>query len=229
MTAPLGGSMTSTDDRFQELRELLRSYEWTGHTFDDTMEAPGTALGSYLRIAAYAPRRAAAAVREIDDLLGTGLFRDEIADDVDLLPHIAPPHGVSVEDCLRVVRHHLDQFLAKPSAPRPALRPQTSWEWRRRFPALSHLLTSYFHQDFSLEYQSHAEAIADYLSAEAHEDHEAAARDINGFLAVNPTDDELQEGVRVLGLRITPPQDVPLRRWLTDLQGIITHHVHTHP
>ncbi|MEU5594503.1 contact-dependent growth inhibition system immunity protein [Streptomyces sp. NPDC020298] len=83
----------------------------------------------------------------------------------------------------------------------------------------------HFHQDFSLEYQSHAEAIDDYLSAEAHEDHQAVPQDIDGFLAVNSTDDELTEGVRVLGLRIAPPENVPLRRWLTDLQGIITHHV----
>ncbi|MFE2964283.1 contact-dependent growth inhibition system immunity protein [Streptomyces sp. NPDC059340] len=219
--------MTPPDDRFKELRELLRAYEWTGHAFDDTLEAPGAALSSYLRTAAYAPERAESAVREIDDLLATGLFSNQIADDVDLLPHITPPQGVGVEDCLRVVRHHLDQFLAKPPAPSPALRPQTSWEWRRRFPALSHLLTSYFHQDFSLEYASHAEAIDDYLSAEAPEDHRAAVHDIDGILAVNPTDDELKEAARVLGLREPPPEGVSLRQWLMDIEGIITHRLRT--
>ncbi|MEU6661767.1 contact-dependent growth inhibition system immunity protein [Streptomyces sp. NPDC046821] len=215
---------TPADDRFRELRELLRAYESTRITFDDTLEAPGAALSSYLRTTAFAPERAHAAALEIDDLLAIGLFNDEIADDVDLLPHIEPPTGVSVEDCLRVIRHHLGDFLATRPAPRADIRPRTSWEWRHRFASLSHLLTSYFHQDFALEYQSRAEAIDDYLSIEDPEDQQAAAHEVDGFLAVNPTDDELHEAARVLGLRITPPDNVTLRQWLVDIQGILRHH-----
>lgn len=91
-TAPDRHPMTPTD-RFRELRDLLRAYESTGHAFDDTLEAPGAALSSYLRTSAFAPGRAEAAAREIDDLLAVGLFSDEIADDVDLLPHIEPPRA----------------------------------------------------------------------------------------------------------------------------------------
>lgn len=109
--------MAPIHDRFTELHDLLQAYEWSGNTFDDTMEAPGAALTSYLRVVAAKPQRAAAAVRELDDLLAVGLFSDEVADDVDLLPHIEPPSGVSVEDCLRVIRHHLSHFLAKPLLP----------------------------------------------------------------------------------------------------------------
>ncbi|MFJ8019736.1 contact-dependent growth inhibition system immunity protein [Streptomyces sp. NPDC096311] len=215
-------------DRFKELRELLRAYEWTGHAFDDTVETPGIALSAYMRTASYAPERVTAAVREIDDLLTVGLFNDDIADDVDLLPHIDPPRGIGVEDCLRVVRQHLEHFLAAPPAPRPSARPKISWEWRERFPALAHFLGAYFYQgSFEVEYQSHAEAVDDYLSAEAPEDHRAAVHDIDGVLAMNPTDDELKEGARVLGLREPPPEGVSLRQWLTDIQGIITHHLRT--
>ncbi|MFE3637954.1 hypothetical protein [Streptomyces sp. NPDC059168] len=71
------------DDRFHELRQLLRAYEQPGHAFDDTLEAAGTALSAYLRAASYAPERAAEAAREIKDLLARGLFNEEIADDVD--------------------------------------------------------------------------------------------------------------------------------------------------
>ncbi|MFE2733990.1 contact-dependent growth inhibition system immunity protein [Streptomyces sp. NPDC059349] len=224
-TTPDRHPMTPTPtDRFRELRDLLRAYESTGHTFDDTLETPGTALSSYLRTAAFAPERAEAAAREIDDLLAAGLFSDEIADDVDLLPHIEPPKGVGVEECLRVVRHHLSNFLPKRPAPKAGFRPQTSWEWRHRFPALSHLLTSYFHQDFSLEYQSRREAIDDYLSIESREDQEAVDQEVDGFLAVNTSDDDLKDATRVLGLRITPPDDVTLRQWLLDIQGILRHH-----
>ncbi|MFJ9966609.1 hypothetical protein [Streptomyces avermitilis] len=111
-----------TADRLQELRQLLYAYEETGYAFDDTVETPGTALSAYLRTASYAPERARAAAREIDDLLAVGLFNDDIADDVDLLPRVNPPKGVGVEDCLRAVRQHLKRFPASPPAPGPAVR-----------------------------------------------------------------------------------------------------------
>ncbi|WP_371633357.1 contact-dependent growth inhibition system immunity protein [Streptomyces sp. NBC_01259] len=226
-TAPDRHPMTpSPTDRFRELRDLLRAYESTGHTFDDTLETPGAALSSYLRTKAFAPEQAAAAAREIDDLLAVGLFNDELADDVDLLPHIEPPKGVSVEECLRAVRHHLSTFLSKRPAPRADFRPQTSWEWRHRFPALSHLLAAYFHQDFSLEYRSRGEAIDDYLSAEAPEDHAAVVREVDGFIAVNTSADDLAEAARVLGLRVTPPDGTELRQWLVDIKGIIRYFGH---
>ncbi|MGV9402655.1 contact-dependent growth inhibition system immunity protein [Streptomyces sp. NPDC003667] len=216
--------MTPVDDRFHELRRLLQAYEQPGHAFDDTFEAAGTALGAYLRVAAHAPERAAEAAREIRDLLARGLFDEDIADDVDLLPHIAPPPGAGVEDCLRVVLHHLERFLASPAAPRTPVRPTTAWEWRERFPALAHLLGAYFYQDsLELEYESHAEAVDDYLSGEPVEDVRRAASDIREFLVLNPSEDELHEAAAALGLREPPPAGLSLRQWLTDIQGIITH------
>ncbi|MEU1704509.1 contact-dependent growth inhibition system immunity protein [Streptomyces sp. NPDC005706] len=216
--------MTPVDDRFQELRQLLRAYEQPGHTFDDTLEATGTALSAYLRTAAWAPERAAEAAREIEDLLSFGLFNEEIADDVDLLPHIAPPLGAGVEDCLRVVLHHLERFLASPPAPDRSARPGIAWEWRERFPALAHLLGAYFYQDsLELEYQSHAEAVDDYLSGEPGDDVRRSASAITDFLALNPSEDELREATAALGLRESPPAGVSLRQWLTDIQGILTH------
>ncbi|MFK4144339.1 contact-dependent growth inhibition system immunity protein [Streptomyces sp. NPDC004065] len=216
--------MTPVDDRFHELRHLLRAYEQPGHAFDDTLEAAGTALSAYLRAAAYAPERAAEAAREIKDLLALGLFSEEIADDVDLLPHIAPPQGVGVEDCLRVVLHHLERFLASPAAPRPSVRPAIAWEWRERFPALAHLLGAYFYQDsLEVEYQSHAEALDDYLSGEPVEDVRRAASDITEFLALNPSEDELREAAAALGLSEPAPAGVSLRQWLIDIRNIIMH------
>lgn len=216
-----------SDDRFHELSCLLSAYESTGEVFDDTLEAPGRALKSYLRTAARTPDRAAAALREIDDLLEVGLFSDEIADDVDLLPHIQPPRGAGVEDCLRVVRHHLNQFLTAPPAPDPTIRPQTSWEWTERFPALAHFLGAYFYQDsLEIEYHSHAEAMQDYLTGEPHEDVAQAASEATEFLTLNSTEDELAEAATVLGLREPPPEGVSLRQWLTDVRDII---VHRHP
>ena len=218
--------MTPVDDRFHELRRLLQAYEQPGYAFDDTSETPGAALSAYLRTAAFAPERAAAAVREIRDLLTVGLFSEEIADDVELLPHIDPPGGVSVEDCLRVIQQHLERFLAAPPLPRPSARPALSWEWHERFPALAHFLGAYFYQDsLTMEYQSHAEALDDYLSGEPTEDIRKTTSEIQQFLALNPSADELTDAATALGLSEPPPAGVSLREWLIDVQGILTHHL----
>ncbi|MDN3262263.1 contact-dependent growth inhibition system immunity protein [Streptomyces sp. CSDS2] len=214
------------DDRFQELRRLLQAYEQPGRGFDDTTEVPGTALSACLRVAAFAPEHAARAVREIQDLRTAGLFSEEIADDVDLLPRIRPPRGVGVEDCLRVIQAHLDHFLAAPPPPRPAFRPELPWEWRERFPALARFLGAYFYQDsLKLEYGSHAEAIGDYLPGEPAEDIGKAATEIGGLLTLNQSEDQLHEATTTLGLAEPPPTGVPLRQWLVDLQGLIGHHL----
>ncbi|MEU7024111.1 contact-dependent growth inhibition system immunity protein [Streptomyces sp. NPDC046203] len=192
----------------------------TGYAFDDTEERSGVALSAYLRQAATASGRAAEAAAEIDDLLRTGLFNDEIADEVDLLPHIRPPHGKSVEDCLAVIGGHLRQFLAEPAPPAQA-PPQTSWEWKERFPELSQMLGAYFHQDFSLEYSSYREALDDYVSDASESDLRQVADEIRAFLVVNESDQLLKESAATLGLGILPPQGVRLRRWLSDMREIV--------
>ena len=47
--------MAPTDDRFRNCTTSCSAYEWSGNTFDDTMEAPGAALTSYLRVVAAKP------------------------------------------------------------------------------------------------------------------------------------------------------------------------------
>ncbi|UYQ62616.1 contact-dependent growth inhibition system immunity protein [Streptomyces peucetius] len=214
--------MTSYSDRFKELRNLLRSYEETGYTFDDTPDHPGVALAAFLRQAARHPGRAAAAAAEIDDLLSRGLFSEEIADDVDLLPHIAPPVGSNVEACLLLVRQHLAHFLEGSEPPAP-VAPQTTWEWKERFPELAHFLSAYFHQDFDVEYASHREAVDDYLDGVSEDDLRTVAAEIQQFLVLNADDVSLRESSQTLGLRIGPPKGVSLRRWLNDVREIITH------
>ncbi|MEU8838871.1 contact-dependent growth inhibition system immunity protein [Streptomyces roseus] len=216
--------MTPSNDRFRELRQLLRSYEETGYVFDDTEERTGAALSAYLRQAAIEPARAARAAAEIDDLLAVGLFNDEIADDVDLLPHIRPPRGGTVERCLALIGGHLRQFLSAPTHPSPST-PQTKWEWKERFPALSHMLGAYFHQDFSLEYSSHSEALDDYVSGVEESDLWQVAGEIGEFLILNETDRQLEEAAATLGLYILPPRGVRLRQWLMDVREIILHHL----
>ncbi|GAA3234259.1 contact-dependent growth inhibition system immunity protein [Streptomyces lavendulae] len=214
--------MTPSNDRFRELRRLLRSYEVTGYAFDDTEDHCGVALGAYLRRAALDPVRAGRAAAEIDDLLAVGLFSDEVADDVDLFPQIRPPHGKTVEGCLAVIAGHLRRFLADPAAPSPS-PPQTAWEWKERFPELSNLLGAYFHQDFSLEYSSHREALDDYASDASEGDLRQVADEIHEFLTVNDSDQLLKKSAATLGLGVLPPQGVRLRQWLADVREILLH------
>ncbi|MEF9905831.1 contact-dependent growth inhibition system immunity protein [Streptomyces sp. P9-A2] len=203
--------------RFHELGNLLAAYTYTGFTFSDTTEAPGPGLASYLRIAAGDPERAAVAIQQIDDLLSVGLFSEEIADEVECLPHIRPPMGASVEDCLRIARGHLHRFLEDPSRVPPA-NPQTPWEWNERFPALSQLLGAYFHRDFSYLYDSRDEALDEYASETEPEDRAQAVQEIGELLTTVSSDQELHTAATALGLDLLPPQGMSLRQWLESIR-----------
>ncbi|MFG3248313.1 contact-dependent growth inhibition system immunity protein [Streptomyces sp. NPDC048187] len=199
--------------RFHELGDLLSAYAYEDFTFSDTPEAPGPALSAYLRIAARDPARAVTAIRQIDDLLSAGLFSEEIADEVEHLPHIRPPMGASVEDCLRMVRDHLDRFLRDPSRVPPA-NPKSSWEWNERFPSLSQLLGAYFHQDFSYIYASREEALDEYVGEADSDDRAQAAREIGELLETVSSEQELRTATTALGLDLLPPRGMSLKEWL---------------
>lgn len=210
------------DERFPELHDLLNAYAFAGNTFTDTAEEPGPALQAYVRQAVRKPGLLDKVIAEIDDLVQVGLFNDEIADDVDVLPHVDPPEGRTVEQCLALVRDHLDRIRNGGAYRRSAL-PQTDWEWRKQFPELRHLLAAHFHQDFSRFYASHKEALDDYLGANPAEDIAEAAREIGSLLDLIESDSDFDRATRLLGLWVYPPDGVSLRQWLTDIQNILTH------
>ncbi|CAM5543219.1 hypothetical protein SROCM77S_04870 [Streptomyces rochei] len=203
--------------RFYELSDLLSAYACEDFTFSDTAEVPGPALSAYLRVAARDPARAATAIRQIDDLLAAGLFSDEIADEVEHLPHIRPPMGASVEDCLRVVRGHLDRFLRDPSRIPPA-NPRNSWEWNERFPSLGQLLGAYFHRDFSFIYASREEALDEYVREAEPDDRAQTAQDIGELLGTVSSEQELRTAATALGLDLLPPRGMSLREWLESVR-----------
>ncbi|MGW2829134.1 contact-dependent growth inhibition system immunity protein [Streptomyces sp. NPDC001286] len=212
---------TPSEPRFYELSDLLAAYANTGFTFSDTAETPGPGLASYLRIAARNPARAETAVNQIDELLSVGLFSDEIADDVEDLPHIRPPMGTSVEDCLRVTRDHLCRFLQDPSRI-PLMNPQNRWEWNERFPELGQLLGAYFHQNFSHFYRSRDEALDEYVSESLPEDLAQAAQELDELLAMVSSEQELHTAANALGLGLLPPEGMSLRQWLETIRRRIT-------
>ncbi|MET9991177.1 contact-dependent growth inhibition system immunity protein [Streptomyces mutabilis] len=203
--------------RFHELGDLLASYANVDFTFSDTAEAPGPALSAYLRIAARDPARAATAIRQIDDLLSVGLFSEEIAEEVEHLPHIRPPMGTSVEDCLRVVREHLHRFLQDPSRV-PRMNPQSAWEWNERFPFLGQLLGTYFHRDFSYIYASREEALDEYVGEADPEDRVHVAQEIGELLEMVSSEQELRTATAALGLDLLPPRGMTLQGWFESVR-----------
>ncbi|MEU1251859.1 contact-dependent growth inhibition system immunity protein [Streptomyces chartreusis] len=207
--------------RFHELSDLLEAYTDTGYTFSDTAETPGPGLASYLRIAARNPARATTAIAQIDDLLSVGLFSGEIADDVEDLPHIRPPMGTSVEDCLRIAREHLRRLLQDPSQI-PQTNPQTVWEWNERLPELSQFLGGYLHQNYSDFHATPDDAIDEYVAESAPEHRAQAAQEITELLTMVSSDQELDTATTALGLDLLPPQGTSLRQWLDLIRRRIT-------
>lgn len=207
--------------RFHELSDLLEAYTDTGYTFSDTAETPGPGLASYLRIAARNPARATTAIAQIDDLLSVGLFSGEIADDVEDLPHIRPPMGTSVEDCLRIAREHLRRLLQDPSQISQT-NPQTVWEWNERLPELSQFLGGYLHQNYSDFHATPDDAIDEYVAESAPEHRAQAAQEITELLTMVSSDQELDTATTALGLDLLPPQGTSLRRWLELIRRRIT-------
>ncbi|MFJ8538833.1 contact-dependent growth inhibition system immunity protein [Streptomyces sp. NPDC093591] len=209
------------EPRFYELSDLLKAYAYSGFTFTDTAETPGPGLASYLRIAARDPARAETAVHQIEDLLSVGLFSEEIADDVEDLPHIRPPMGTTVEDCLRIARDHLNRLLEDPSRI-PQTNPQNSWEWNERFPQLSQFLGGYLHRNYSEFHARPEDAIDEYVTEVDPEDRTQAAQEITELLTMVSSDQELGTAATALGLDLLPPEGMSLRQWLELIRRRIT-------
>ena len=210
------------DERFPELHDLLNSYAFAGNTFTDTAEEPGPALQAYVRHAVRTPGLLETVIGEIDDLLQVGLFSDDIADDVDILPHIAPPPGRTVEHCLATARSHLERIRDGGTYEKPRL-PQTDWEWRKLFPEISLLLGARFNQEFSRFYASHKEALDDHFSLTDDESLAELIKELERLLSLVESDAELDSATQILGLQVYPPEGVSQRQWLTDIRDIIAH------
>lgn len=203
--------------RFYEITELLEAYADTGFTFSDTSEAPGPGLTSYLRVVARNPERGMVAVQQIDDLLTIGLFSAEVADDIEWMPEIQPPTGMSVEDCLRISRNHIDRALQDLSLV-PKANPQNRWEWNEWFPALRQLLGAYLNQRCFDFYTSPDEAVDDYRNESDPDDVSKCVAEITELLTIVVSDEELDQASDALGLGLLPPAGTTLRQWLENIR-----------
>ncbi|MGW2327358.1 contact-dependent growth inhibition system immunity protein [Streptomyces sp. NPDC001700] len=214
--------------RFHEIQNLLRAYTHTGYEFTDTPARPGPALEGYLRIISRFPQRGFRVLQELDDLLSVGLLSPEIADEVDLMPHVRPAEGRGIEESLGIARAHIRASLQAPGG-YSGQTPHMGWEWEEFFPELYQLIGGYFGQDFSYEYSSHREALADYLSGNPEGDLRQAFDEIQQLLAMAATDQELGRAMTALGMGVSPPDGVPLRQWLIEVAHAIERHLRGQP
>ena len=214
--------------RFSEVQDLLASYADSGFAFTDTPDTPGPGLSSYIRVVLLDRERGAEAVRQLDDLLSLGVFAEEIADDVELFPRVAPPPGMSVDECLRLARDHIANSLEHPDR-YSLVPPRSGWEWEERFPALEQLLGIYFNQDFADFYSSHAEALNSYLSGMTMEDFRAVVREIPEVLSIVSSEEELWNAAQELGLEVYPPKGRTLSQWLLDVRAAVEQHLRGRP
>ncbi|GHJ99410.1 hypothetical protein SY2F82_12080 [Streptomyces sp. Y2F8-2] len=224
MTYPEG--FLDREERFPALHELLNSYADAGYSFTDTPEKPGVALQAYVRQVMRTSGTLDSVIAEIDDLLQVGLFNEEIADDVDLLPHINPPAGHTVEQCLATIRSHLDR-IRNGGAYEKSPVPRTGWEWKKQFPEIWMLLGARFNQEFSRFYASHREALDDHLSLNDEESLTELVKELEYVLSAIESDAELEQVADILGLQVYPPEGLTLRQWLTEMQGIIKDRIRT--
>ncbi|MEV8596628.1 contact-dependent growth inhibition system immunity protein [Streptomyces sp. NPDC052012] len=199
--------------RFHEIHHVLSAYASSGFTYSDAADVPGPGLAPYLRLVARDPARGATAVQQIDELLAIGLSAEGIADEVNALPRIQPPAGMTVEDCLRIARDQIHRALQD-----RRLKPRSPQEWEERFPILDQLLGAYFCQDFPCWYATWQEAIDDYVGDMSGEEAGDAAEEITELLALVDSDQELKQATHILGLELLPPRGMTLRRWLEGMR-----------
>ena len=101
--------------------------------------------------------------------------------------------------------------------------PETSWEWRERFPNLHNLLGGYYHQNVSDVYPGLSRnnldevVLADYFAT--HWGYEVAATvfEIDELLAMGSGAEFLKTATSELGLEIVPPGGLSYEEWLSTI------------
>ena|SRR5689334_13194919 len=88
------------------------------------------------------------------------------------------------------------------------------------YPALSQLLSCYFHQDWELESASPREAVDRFLRQEPREKAQRAAADLDRLLAGDLDDAALSALLLDLGSSYDPAyDDLPARPWLREVRS----------
>jgi len=187
-----------------EIRRLARAY--TQATGDDRPGRPSEALISYLRCLWREPDfgRAAIAVGQIRNLIDQDWDDADIVEAVRLLGLPRPSDGRTVYEWLQVVADLLEHALEHHDLPADA-PPDSAYEWTTSFPDLTGLIATAYHQDTLVLHGSSENALADTALDASALALTRAVGQVHEILALGFSEDQLERGVRWMGLGIRNP------------------------
>jgi hypothetical protein len=89
-------------------------------------------------------------------------------------------------------------------------------------PALQQLLTSYFHEDWTMDRRNYAEVVREFIDSEPRDLVAAAAAEARALLAQPITDANLEQSLGDVGCYFyLPAAGLPPRAWLSEVAGLL--------
>ncbi|WP_327296319.1 hypothetical protein [Streptomyces sp. NBC_01197] len=178
-------------------------------------------MRSYLRVAVYYPARPFRATREIAEIIHLGINHWDVSTCLATMPPIIPPRGRIRVDCLLAMIPYLAAFENEGYREAP-IPPDSSWEWRERFPNLSILVSHAARQYLSTP----NEAISPLLFKEI-SDHRIAAgrRELDELRGIWPAARDWDEATVGLGMTSAPPGQLSPASWLAHLDTSAERHL----
>ena len=89
-------------------------------------------------------------------------------------------------------------------------------------PALQQLLTSYYHEDWTMDRRNYAEVVREFVDSEPRELVSAAAAEARLLLAKPLPDQALEDGLREVGCYFySPGAGLTARAWLSEVAGLL--------
>ena len=89
-------------------------------------------------------------------------------------------------------------------------------------PALRQLLTSYYHEDWTMDRRNYAEVVREFVESEPRELVSAATSELRALLAKPLEDQTLEDGLNDVGCYFySPGAGLTARAWLSDVAGLL--------
>jgi hypothetical protein len=148
--------------------------------------------------------RAAIAVGQIRNLIDQDWDDADIVEAVRLLGLPRPSDGRTVYEWLQVVADLLEHALEHHDLPADA-PPDSAYEWTTSFPDLTGLIATAYHQDTLVLHGSSENALADTALDASALALTRAVGQVHEILALGFSEDQLERGVRWMGLGIRNP------------------------
>ncbi|MET8055762.1 contact-dependent growth inhibition system immunity protein [Streptomyces microflavus] len=206
------------DRRYGELDQVMNAY--AGLAADDTTDRISRALTAYLRHTWHTrPWALAIAEQQLRTYAENppGRLRHRLGEFYPV-PDIGLPAS-DIQQWLTLLADHIRQSVEEGRVPLPVTQPETSWEWRARFPELHQFLGGWFSQDMPDEFEDHDAAVRDYADSA---DPTVVARlvgEVRELLALGLEEVDYAVAVAELGMEVDAPAPYTPSGWLAGVAG----------